>query len=365
MRKLTIVIFFCFSLLQTSAQFQRGFQINLLPGFLIAHREYMADMEAHTMGFEAIYSSNFTAWKQVDSAYKHLRWGTGFTYFNLGNRDLNGDVLAWHIHVEANLKNRNNFQSTLRFGSGVGFLTKPYDLQTNRKNKAIGSHFNGNIQLMYKAYFKVSANNSLVLGTGVTHYSNGNFKRPNLGINIAHLNLGWYHNLQSVDQPKFKPLPRLFPKNGFEINAGFANKQIAVADTRRFTILSSSLLYYFQHNKTRNWRVGTEFFFDKTYPYELFHPEKLEHVKLAKMTEVALKIGHEFVFGRLAIVSDLGTYVYRPNQYKKRVYFAIGFNYFFNKGIVAQTRLKSHMAVADFFYWSGGYRFSDKFLHKQ
>ncbi len=349
----------------SSAQFQRGFQVNLLPGFLIAHREYMANMEAHTMGFEAIYSSNFTGWKQIDSNYNHLRWGTGLTYFNLGNQSLNGDVLAWHMHVEANLKTRNHFQSTLRFGSGVGYLTKPYNLESNRKNKAIGSHLNGNMQIMYKAYFKIDKENSLVLGTGITHYSNGNFKRPNLGINIAHLNIGWYHSLYIIDKPVFKPLPQLFPTNGFEFNIGIANKQIAVADTRRFTILSSSLLYYFQHNKMRNWRVGPEVFFDKTYPYELFQPSTLKSVKLAKMTEVAVKFGHEFIFGRMAIVTDLGAYVYRPNKYKKAVYFSIGFNYFFNRGIVAQTRLKSHMAVADFFYWSGGYRFSDQFLRKK
>src|SRR5688572_11725084 len=128
----------------------------MLPGFLIAHREYMANMEAHTFGFEVIYSSNFTGWKAVDSTYKHLRWGTGISYFNLGNRELNGDIYAWHMHVEANLKKRKNFQSTLRFGSGIGFLTKPYNLNTNRKNKAIGSNLNGNMQVMYKAYFQVS-----------------------------------------------------------------------------------------------------------------------------------------------------------------------------------------------------------------
>ena len=103
-----LLLAFCILPLILDAQKYRGLQVNLLPGFLIAHREYMANMEAHTVGFEAIYSSNFTAWKQVDSVYQHLRWGTGFTYFNLGNRDLNGDVLAWHIHVEANLKNRKN-----------------------------------------------------------------------------------------------------------------------------------------------------------------------------------------------------------------------------------------------------------------
>lgn len=347
-----------------NAQFEKGFQVNLLPGFLIAHREYMANMEAHTMGIEAIYSSNFTGWKAVDSNYRHLRWGTGLTYFYLGNPKLNGDVYAWHFHVEANLRKRPKFQSTLRFGGGVGFLTKPYDLETNRKNKAIGSHLNGNIQLLYKAYFKISPQNSLALGAGITHYSNGNFMRPNLGINIAHLNLGFYRTVKTIDKPEFRPLPQLFPKSGFEVVAGIANKQIAVADTRRFTIYSGSLLYYFPQTKTRNWRMGTEIFFDKTYPYQLFRPEKLDNVALGKMTELAVKVGHEFVFGRLAIVSDLGTYVYRPNKYKKAVYFSIGFSYFFNGGFVAQTRLKSHMAIADYFYWSGGYRFSDDFIRK-
>jgi len=322
----------------------------------------MANMEAHTFGFELIYSSNFTGWKQADSGYRHMRWGTGISYFNLGNPQLNGDIYAWHIHVETNLRKRKHFQSTLRFGSGIGYLTKPYDIHTNKKNKAIGSHLNGNMQVMYKAYFDLTSKTALTLGTGITHYSNGNFKRPNLGINIMHLNIGICRKIKILEDTHSKPLPHLFPENGFEILAAYANKEIAVADTRRFNIFSTSLLYYFKHNQNRNWRIGPEVFFDKTYPYSLFQPSTLQHVKLAKMTEIALKAGHEFMFGRLAIVTDLGTYIYRPSQYKKRVYFAIGFNYFFNRGVVLQTRLKSHMAVADYFYWGAGYRFSDKFL---
>ncbi len=343
----------------------QGLPGQLFPGFLIAHREYMANMEAHSWGFEAIYSSNFTGWKQADSGYRHLRWGTGISYFNLGNKALNGDIYAWHIHAEANLSKRKHFQATLRFGSGIGYLTKPYNINSNRKNKAIGSHLNGNIQLMYKAYFDISPKTSFTLGLGITHYSNGNFKRPNLGINIMHLNLGICRKVQILEKPTEKALGELFPANGFEILAGYANKEISVADTRRFNIFSASLLYYFRHSGTRNWRFGPEVFFDKTYPYSLFQPSTLDHVKLAKMTEIAIKAGHEFIFGRVAVVTDLGTYVYRPSQYKKRVYFAIGFNYFFNRGVVVQTRLKSHMAVADYFYWGAGYRFSDKFLRKK
>ncbi len=342
-------------------QLDRSIQFNLMPGFLIAHREYMANMEAHTLGFELIYSSNFTRWAQSDTNYRHLRWGTGISYFNLGDKQLNGDVYAWHIHVEANLKKRKHFQSTLRFGSGIGYLTKPYDLISNRKNKAIGSHLNGNIQLMYKAHFDVSNSLSLITGIGITHYSNGNFKRPNLGINLAHFVFGFNKKIKTYNQIDFKPLPKLFPDNGIEFNVGIANKEISVADTRRFTIITTSLLHYFKYNETRNWRAGLDVYFDKTYPYFKFQPSSLDNVKLSKQTEIALKVGHEFIFGRLAIVSDLGTYLYRPNQYKKAVYFSIGFNYFFNKNINLQTRLKSHLAVADYFQWNAGYRFKSPF----
>ncbi len=355
------------TLLSITARAQKysGFQVNVLPGFLIAHREYMANMEAHTYGIELAYSSDFSGWKQMDEQYKHLRWGTGLTYFNMGNPQLNGNVYAWHIHVEANLKKRPHHQSALRFGSGIGYLNKPYDLNTNKKNKAIGSKLNGNMQIIYKQYFDVGPKSSLIFGLGVTHYSNGNFRRPNLGINMLHFDIGWLQKVKLFDQPKQKLLPQLFPDNGFELNFGYARKQIAVADTRFFNIYSSSLLYYFKHSSNRHWRAGVECFFDRTYPYTLFNEASLKNLKAKDITEIAVKVGHEFQFGRLGIVTDLGTYLYRPNDYKKRTYFAIGFNYFFNHGIVAQTRLKSHMAVADYFYWSGGYRFSDKFLRHQ
>lgn len=353
------------SALCSNAQRFKGVQVNLLPGFLIAHREYMANMEAHTYGLEVNYSSNFTGWKEMDEAYKNIIWGTGLTYFNLGNPQLNGHVIAWHIHIESALNKNFNSPFTIRFGSGIGYLTKPYNLYNNKKNKAIGSNLNGNMQVMFKKYFELNQQLSLVCGIGVTHYSNGNFRRPNLGINMAHLDLGILKKIQIKNETPQRVLGELFPKSGFELSLGYARKQIAVADTRFFNIFSSSLLYYFPHNKNRNWRVGTEVFFDKTYPYSLFNENSLKNNQLKDFTEIALKIGHEFKFGRIGLVTDLGTYVYRPNDYKKRVYFSIGFNYFFGKGIVAQTRLKSHMAVADYFYWSGGYRFSDQFLRKK
>ncbi|MCC6817317.1 MAG: acyloxyacyl hydrolase [Bacteroidia bacterium] len=359
-------VFICnlFLILNSNAQNFRGFQVNLLPGFLIAHREYMANMEAHTYGLEFIYSSNFSGWKSMDEHYRNLMWGTGLTYFNLGHKDLNGHVLAWHIHVEAALKKKSKSLTTFRFGSGIGYISRPYNLQSNKKNKAIGSNLNGNMQLLLKHYIDVSKKSSLILGIGVTHYSNGNFKRPNLGINMAHLDIGLLRKVNFVDPITKRELKNLFPENGFEFNIGYARKQIAVADTRFFNIYSTSLLYYFKHNNTRHWRAGTEIFFDKTYPYQLFNEASLKNKNLSEFTEIAVKIGHEFQFGRIAVVTDLGTYAYRPNDYKKRVYFSIGFNYCLGNNLIAQTRLKSHMAVADFFYWSAGYRFSDQFLRK-
>lgn len=336
----------------------KGWQLNMLPGFLIAHREYMANMEAHTLGLELQYSSNHTGWHSADHNYKHLQWGTGLSYFYMGNPSLNGSALAWHINIEANLKQRQHFHSAVRIGSGIGYLSKPYDLNTNKMNKAIGSHFNGNMQLMYKAYFDLTPKSALVLGLGVTHYSNGNFRRPNLGINMAHLSVGYLQKVKLSDQFRSRQLPDLFPKPGFEWMIGYARKQYAVADTRFFNIISSSLLYYHPHNNKGNWRMGIETFFDKTYPYSTFNTAALNNVPLKEMTEIAAKVGHEFMFGRIGVVTDLGTYLTRPNQYKKAVYFAIGFNYCFNRGWIAQTRLKSHMAVADYFYWGVAKRFN-------
>ncbi len=340
----------------------RAISVSAFPGFLIAHREYMANMEAHVGGFEIMYNSNQTGWKQVEDNYKNLKWGTGFSYFNLGNNAINGSIYAWHIHLEANLKKRRKFQSAIRFGSGIGYFNNPYNLVRNKTNKAIGSHFNGNIQLMWNTYHDLDKTHQLILGIGVTHYSNGNFKRPNLGVNNAHLAFGINRKFNLDKKLVSKDLPQLFPKNGFEVLFGVANKQIDVADTRRFTILSGSVLAYFKHSETRNWRVGVESFFDKTYPYQLFRPEALKNLKLKEYTELALKVGHEFMFGRVAIVTDIGAYVYRPNEYKKRVYFKIGFNYCFNKGFIAQTRLKTHMAVADYFHWGVGYRFKNPLM---
>lgn len=334
-----------------------------MPGFLVGHRELMANMEAHTFGVELNYTHKSARNHLIDSNYRKLRWGIAFDYFNMGNATVNGEAYAAIINAEANIRTRTHSRTAFRVGTGIGYLTRRFDIHSNPKNSAIGSHVNGSMQIMFLHQVTVSKRFELNLGLGVTHFSNGNFRKPNLGVNMAHLVLGTTYFINRTEKDQ-KQRVRFFPKSGFEIAASIARKQVSIQDPTNFTIGIGSITYYRPKSEARNWRIGGDVFFDRSDPYEQFQRESAHHIKVAKMTEVGLRAGHEFVFGRVCAVTDLGCYLYKATDTKRRFYFSIGLSYSIFKNVVVSNRLKSHLAVADYFQWGAGYRISDSFLRK-
>lgn len=49
------------------------------------------------------------------------------------------------------------------------------------------------MSLRLNEQWKLNANNYVEFGIGITHFSNGASKLPNLGLNLPLLNLGFHH----------------------------------------------------------------------------------------------------------------------------------------------------------------------------
>lgn len=77
---------------------------------------------------------------------------------------------------------------------GLSYDFEPYNPETNVHNDAIGSRFNVYFALNLGAAYRLNREMDLVYGLDLTHFSNGRTFRPNKGLNLAGLNLGFrYH----------------------------------------------------------------------------------------------------------------------------------------------------------------------------
>ena len=154
---------------------QKGYDAKLLSGFLISHHPEMQNMEAHVFGIEV---NKFHTLKHKNKPFNQMKVGLNAMYMNLGAPKINGSVIAVFYNAEANLTPKAKYPLRMRFGAGIGYITKPFKFPDNTLNKAIGTHLNGAMQLEYSKYFKLNEYMQLATGLGLTHFSNGNFKNP-------------------------------------------------------------------------------------------------------------------------------------------------------------------------------------------
>lgn len=356
MKRIAALFLILFNLLSASAQ--HGWEARILPGFLVPHHEDMARQMAHVSGFEV-----GREWK-IDSAgyiarhQNHPYAGIALSYFNLGN-DINGHALCIQNYYDAGIPLGKRSSLRGRFSVGLGYLNKEYDINTNPMNRSIGSHYNGFMQILTYVQTPLTPRTFLHFGIGMSHFSNGNWSMPNLGINLPSLVLGvkyrennekYLHSLKTYSVPKTIQ---------WQFSSRLGKRQIGIDNPRNIVnyLLEAEIIY--PHNPFRQWRVGLVSFFDRTYVYTKFQPLP-SNIRPNQITEIALQCGHEYRIGRFGFVTDLGFYLYRPDRTKRMYYEGVGLKLYVTPQLVLINRLKAHLTSADYFEWGLAYNFTSK-----
>jgi hypothetical protein len=93
-----------------------------------------------------------------------------------------------YIEIPLNKKERAS-RPVVRILWGVSYLNKKFDINTDPKDIAIGSHLNTFVQWKVLWHLKLSNKLRLEPGLSFAHASNGRSQVPNLGLNVVSLNL--------------------------------------------------------------------------------------------------------------------------------------------------------------------------------
>ncbi|MDC8003160.1 acyloxyacyl hydrolase [Aureisphaera galaxeae] len=321
-------------------------------GYMLRHNKNVAHLVTNQPnGFILSYNRRTNGEKYWQRAYNYPEWGASFIY-----QDFNTDVLERNFglygHYNFFFLNRN---LTLRLGQGIAYNTNPFDIDTNFKNTAFGSHFMASTYVMLN-FQKQRIVDGLGIRAGLVfvHHSNGSFKAPNTGTNILAANLGISYDFDAETEIDFveEDLVEDFSEKityNFVIRGGLNEGDIVGLGQHPFMVLTAFADKRLNYKSTI--QFGVEAFFSK------FLEKEIEYRALAfnsstlngdeDYKRVGIFAGHEFRLGDLAIPTQLGYYLYWPYEYELRVYSRVGVKYYVTDQWFGVATVKTHAANAE------------------
>jgi len=263
-----------------------------------------------------------------------------------------------YIEIPLN-KTPKILRPSIRLCWGLTYITKSYDSIENKENIAIGSHFNSFVQ--FRCFWRFKLSNLLRIEPGITftHASNGKAKNPNLGINVASLNLGLNYSIQSEANqsiPKIDSSTKAKSKNEviFFTAIGFNQKNIASPSLKTFVY---SFAYQRNLRNSHKYVLGIDVFYDQNYliDYENVFKNKAQGIDQLRMS---IKLGYSYNVGRLSFPFELGYYFFQKTNPDELIVNRLGVRYYSKTGLIAHFGLRTHFAVAYNFEYGLGYRFN-------
>lgn len=273
--------------------------------------------------------------------YRYPSLGLTASAACLGNDSVLGNAYAAFPFLELPLAGWPNgslrpsgLSLTFRFGSGLAWLSRWYDPETNPLNNVIPGRINNITRFELAANYRFRRQFSLSAAAILTHYSAGAVRVPNLGLNIpaARLSVSWQPvpfaeaDFQKINHstPPHRWTGNLQVALGFQefYPAGGPMYHLVAAEVSggrwlgEKNILSAGLLAHF---KESSWTFIRQ---HETYPNQHW----------LRSLAVAPFLRNDLVVGNIGVALTMGYFVYAPAPQQIRLFQRIGWYYSFPLG---------------------------------
>ncbi|UPT66933.1 MAG: acyloxyacyl hydrolase [Sphingobacteriales bacterium JAD_PAG50586_3] len=327
-------------------------------GFLWAHSPTVMYLQrAHTQAAELTVSKPVSGLKPWHLFYKNSVVGVSLIHYRLGYNDVLGNATGLYTFNRFNLVGNRGTHLRFGMGVGVGYLSKVFNKDDNHKNVTIGSHINAlvNFQLLFEQC--LTPRLFFNAGVGITHFSNGAFKTPNLGLNLPAVTAGLLYRFQPA------PVVNRYQRNEFDINkqlifsviATIGRKQIYPPDG--YSYMVNGLM--FNITKQVGYKSGLtltiEAFNDRSIRALMNYTDPNVNPKYFQTVRPGIAFGYDVWLGKLSFLFQAGVYPYTYYKGDGRIYSRLALRYSLPYGLLANFSLKSHFAKADCFEFGIGY----------
>ena len=156
------------------------------------------------------WSFGFRAESRADRIYGGVHQGIGLAYYDFANPGELGNPVAVYLFQGARIARLSDRLSLdYEWNFGLSFGWKPYDREANPYDIMMGSKINALLNVSFYLRWMLTRELDLTLGPTLTHFSNGNTKIPNAGLNATGLLAGLTCNFgrERAAVPERTPAP--------------------------------------------------------------------------------------------------------------------------------------------------------------
>jgi Lipid A 3-O-deacylase (PagL) len=343
-------------------QFLPGFGVegNVMAGKVIKHsQKFTLPIPALTTSYDVNFLWKTYGRKPWHKIRHYPVVGFGLTYINYGINDVYGQSIGLYTDVQMAFLRRGNWEWTFRAGDGIGYISKHYQTTApvDTVNVAIGTHINDFGIFMTDLRYHINNHIDLQAGAQFTHMSNGDYRNPNLGINVYGAHVGFrYAPVTSRPKHVEPDTAGALPNRWYtELRAGIAYNE---ARTTGNPELPTYILSICESRRL----AGKDKIFIGTYAdYSVSTYAFLKHYGVDYGREKqnawdgAVFAGNEFLVGHVGILLEMGVYYRQTFLAFVPFYERFGGNYYllqretgFLKSTCITARLLTHGAVAQY-----------------
>ncbi len=140
------------------------------------------------------YSFQYSPNSLVGYIYGASYQGIGLAYYTFLDKKEIGNPYAFYLFQGATLARlAPNLTFDLEWNFGLSGGWEVYNPYTNPNNGGVGSKFNAYLNLGISLNWALSRHLSMTTGLSLSHFSNGNTKYPNAGVNTGGARLGFIY----------------------------------------------------------------------------------------------------------------------------------------------------------------------------
>lgn len=315
-------------------------------GSILNHNKSISNLiRAHPAGVMLSYNVRTKGDERWQQEYNYPDWGVSLLY-----QDFNNDVLGKNysagFHYNFYFLKRN---LQVRIGQGLNYNTNPFDIETNFKNVAYGSHITGfsQIGLQYTKP-RIIDNFGIRAGILLLHHSNGGVKAPNTGTNVFSTSIGITYEFSEEEEPiKEKVEYEKFTepiKYNIVARGGVNESDVIGLGKHPFFVLSAYA------DKRLSFKNSIQFGVDFVFSEFLKKQNEFRAAAFPSRNKdpnqdyrrVGAFLGHEFRLNKIAIPTQVAFYVYNPSNFDGPIYLRTGVKYYITDKWFAVGTVKAH-----------------------
>jgi len=332
-------------------------------GLVVPHHE---DMVYFVNDFSYGLDVNISQIKYNQEWYQYLNYpevGIGVFYNTFGNSQIYGEGLAAYSYIQSSLFRNKKISINTKVGAGLGYVNRPFNIESNPYNHVFGSHLNVFINFGMLAQYKISSRWSASLHLAMNHFSNGAIRKPNHGVNTLTCGLGVEFLLNDFDEslaPGRISAPRSNARD-LLFFASYGRSQRSPYKPEFYPAISFNMNHLWWISKKTAWGVGVDGIYYGAAPFEYVIIEEQYSTEQYGFSTADKMYGcifgsYNFRFNRTQLFAHVGLYLWYKTKPSQIIYPRMGVRQELFKNIYANVSIKASFFKAEFVEFGLGYR---------